>query len=336
MSTVTPAIQATTCTGSTGAAANVVQNTIDWNHPAACHPIILDREKGLIDWHGRKKLAIVGFATSSMYSAPFDDPEWVILGLNQLYRHIPRADAWCDIHSNWADYAAMVEGTDHVKWCAEAPIPIIMIDRDPRLPTSIRFPIERLAAIAPDAPPWALDFFTSTISFEIAWAIDQGFTTIGLWGVDLIVGTEYFYQKDCASFWLGTANGLGINIVLPQETALLKHQYRYGYEREPRCWPIKMTSLERRMNGYRDEHQATLKKLYLMDGAIQVLEKFLASPDSLAEKGRAESQEQLKKFQAEHEVERKRLYTLDGAIQDCGYWQEFSTLVVRGGVVREE
>lgn len=315
--------------GSTGEREGVLQNAIDWNHPAAAHAVILDAEKSIIDWRGRTKIAICGFAASSTQLAPFDDPEWIICGINQLYRHIRRADAWFDIHSYWDEKEAMVEGTDHVKWCAEAPIPIVLIERDPRVPNAVRYPIERMTGKAPDSPPWATDYFTSTISFMIAWAIDQGFKTIGLWGIDLIVGQEYFWQKACAEWWLGVANGLGIEIRLPHETALLKQAYRYGYEREPDYRPIKLSNMEHRLKAYRDEHQEALKKMYLLDGGVQALEKALLELDEAA------IAKQVEAMQAERQATLKRLYTLDGAIQDASYWQEWMNLHMRGGTVRE-
>ena len=59
----------------------------------------------------RKKIAICGFAASSRMLAPFDDPEWSVAILNQLYRHTPRASMIYDVHGNWRE--ANVEGTDH-------------------------------------------------------------------------------------------------------------------------------------------------------------------------------------------------------------------------------
>lgn len=164
-------------------------NQVDFNHPCAGHVKILDRESGVVesfcpDGTKRTKLALVGFAASSKDLAPFDDPTWEIVGLNQLYRHIPRADRWIEIHANWNEH--VVEGTDHHKWLAEAPIPIYMAERVPSIPNSVKFPLDRI--MKQGGHP---DYFTSTVAFVIALAIEEGFKEIGLWGIDLIVGDEY-------------------------------------------------------------------------------------------------------------------------------------------------
>lgn len=236
---------------------------INFDHPAAVKPHIgiLDADQGELALPAdRTKLAICGFASSSREFAPYDDPAWVIVGLNQLYRHIPRADIWCDIHVNWNEH--VVEGTDFHTWLREAPIPTLMAERVPSIPNSVRYPLERIIK------KFGADYFTSTISFLIAWALFAGYKTIGIWGVDLIVGTEYFHQKACAEFWLGMANGMGVEIVLPQQTALCKQAYRYGYEFEPKFWPIKKSDLEKRLAAMDSERQKLLAQLHTIQGAI--------------------------------------------------------------------
>lgn len=238
--------------------------TVDFHHPCAGHVKILDHENGVVesfcpDGTKRTKLAIVGFAASSMDLAPYNDPSWEIVGLNQLYRKIPRADRWLEIHRNWDEH--VVVGTDHHKWLSEAPIPIYMVDRVPTIPNSVRFPIERVMQGHPD-------YFTSTVAFGIALAIHEGFKEIGLWGIDLIVGDEYFYQKPCAEFWIGVAHGKGITVTLPHTTALCKQSHRYGYQTEPESL-IKFTEIVKRKNGLMDERHKLMIQLANVDGALQ-------------------------------------------------------------------
>jgi hypothetical protein len=238
--------------------AKVSTNSVNHNHPLAAHPEIVDRDKGLVT-RGREKVAIVGFAASSRMMAPFDDATYEIWGLNQGYRHIPRADRWFDIHYNWDEH--VVEGTDHLGWLAAAPIPIYMTKRIEGIPNSIRFPIEEVME-------GHLDYFTSTVAFEIALAIKEGFKEIALYGIDLIVEQEYDYQKACAEFWLGVAHGKGIKITLPQTSALCKASHRYGYELEPDSL-VRMSELVRRKQGLLDERHKKMIELANLDGALQ-------------------------------------------------------------------
>src|SRR4029077_9502319 len=174
---------------------------VNFWHPCAGKIRITDHDKGLIQEFcpdgvtPRKKVAIVGYAETSRMLAPFDDPEWSIWGMNQLYRHIPRADRWFDIHHNWNEH--VVEGTDHVGWLSNAKIPCYMVERLPQFQNSVTLPIQRLIDIN------GKDYFSSSIAYMIALAIADGFTHLRIFGVDLIVGDEWDYQKPNAEFWIG-------------------------------------------------------------------------------------------------------------------------------------
>jgi hypothetical protein len=239
-------------------------NAVNFNHPCAGRVTIFDHDKAVVeetcpDGSPRTKVAIVGFAQSSKDLAPYNDPTWSIWGLNQLYRHIPRADRWFEIHHNWNEH--VVEGTDHQKWLAESPIPVYMTERIPGIPNSVKYPLDRVMNGHPD-------YFTSTVAFCLALAIQEGFKEIGLWGIDLIVGDEYFYQKACCEFWIGTAHGKGITVTLPKTTALCKQSHRYGYQSEPESL-INLSELAKRRQGLLDERQKAIVNLANLDGALQ-------------------------------------------------------------------
>jgi len=203
---------------------------VDFNHPCMGVTRVKDAEDGRVEFlmpdgmTPRKKIAIVGFASSSTLDAPFDDPEYAIVGMNQLYRWIPRADAWYEMHENYHEY--VVEGTDHIGWLRTCPIPIYMTKHYPEYPNSVRFPIERFSKRFGN-------YWTSSIAFMIAQAIDSGFERIDLFGIDLAVGDEWFYQRPCAERLLGFAEGLGITIGIPIASSLCKGSHIYGYEKDP-------------------------------------------------------------------------------------------------------
>jgi len=257
---------------------------VNFNHPAHGTVKILDPDAGVVesftpDGRKRKKVAIVGFAPSKELT-PFEDPEYEIWGVNQLYRHIPRATRWFDIHKNWNEH--VVEGTDHGAWLRNAPIPTYMVERIlegnpaylPGIPNSVRFPIERVTEGAGNPK-----YLTSTIAFMIALALEEGFTTIALYGIDLIVGTEWFYQKACAEFWLGTCHGRGVEVIVPQESALCKSAWIYGYEIEPPMWPIKISDIESRVSHLKNERHKKMIELSNIDGALQEAEMWFQIMD---------------------------------------------------------
>jgi hypothetical protein len=193
---------------------------------------------------------------------------------------------------------------------SECKIPVFMVDRQASIPTSVRYPIERLIA------KFGIDYFTSSVSLMIALAIDAidrkvqekaentpaiethnghaavsvatahdlmrtlyGEYSIGVFGIDLIVGDEYDFQKSCAEFWLGVAASRNITVALPPETALLKQRWRYGYQAEPGELILKVSELQGRvrehaamMNKLQEDNAKNVATMQTIDGARQELE----------------------------------------------------------------
>ena len=136
----------------------------------------------------RRKFALIGFATSSRYMAPLDDPEWAVVGMNQLSRHLMHAtadengdielddegkvvptlrhgDLWFEIHKLWN--TAVVPGSDHAGFLRDCQMPVYMTDVVDEIPTSVAYPVDRFIE------KFDLDYFTSTVAFMFAWVIDH-------------------------------------------------------------------------------------------------------------------------------------------------------------------
>ena len=77
-----------------------------------------------------------------------------------------------------------------------------------------RFPKEQVLKLG--------DYFTSSIAWLIGLAIQTKPDTIGLFGCDLIQKYEYQKQRPCVEYLLGYARALGINIIIPDRSPLLK------------------------------------------------------------------------------------------------------------------
>jgi len=318
-----------------------------FDHPAAAHCRIVDRATGEIDLMGRKKIAIIGFASSTRHYVPSDDPSWICTGLNQIYRHVPRVDVHFDIHSYWKE--DNVAGTDHEGWIRECGIPVYMADLYPEAPTGVRYPVERLIK------KFGLDYFTSTVAFELAWAIDcfdreveKQITalsvtptpaevkvlyeqyTIGIYGIDLIVGTEYDWQKSCVEFYIGQGCARGINFHIPPESALLKQMYRYGYEREPGTGLLKLSELTKRHQEIEEIKQKLFIQMHQLNGKIETLADLKAKMGGHAPEY---IDEQIAKFQPILNQTVAELQTYDGAQQECAHTRTVLELRARGGQI---
>lgn len=245
----------------------------EWRaHPCFAEPQIVDADAGVIEFgRPRRKVAIVGFASSTRDSAPFTDPDWLIIGLNQLYRWIPRADLWAEIHHREMFLRDQVRepSTTYLDWLRRCPVPILMCDRQPDIPMSVRYPLERACKVG-------RDYFTSTPAFLVAWALLQpDIEEIGLWGIDLIVGREYDYEKPCLEYWLGVAEARGVTVTLPSASAVLKQLYRYGYQDPPEIGPITRSHLAKRRDFLQSKLVEWQQSAQQIEGAIAELDNYV-------------------------------------------------------------
>jgi hypothetical protein len=101
--------------------------------------------------------------------------------------------------------------------------PIYMQEKNPDIPMSVRFPKEKIMEEFGN-------YFTNSISWEIALAVMEGFKEIHLYGVDMATHSEYAYERPSVEYFLGWAQGRGIKIMIPQKSDLLKTLWLYPYQ----------------------------------------------------------------------------------------------------------
>lgn len=178
----------------------------------------------------RKKVAIVGFAPSSMEDVKFvwDDPDMEIWGINQLYMAFPKmaekATRWFQIHHRHSYDACVTRDHSHHEWLAkQTKFPIYMQRKEPDIPMSIKFPvIEILQKFR--------RYFTNSISWEIAVAILEGFKEVHLYGIDMAQDSEYAFERPSVEYFLGYLEGTGAKLVLPDKCDLCKSMWLYPFE----------------------------------------------------------------------------------------------------------
>ena len=116
------------------------------------------------------------------------------------------------------------------------------------------------------------DYFTSSIAYMIAEAIRRGATTIGLWGVDLSDDTEYVDQRPCAEYWLGLAQGMGIEVYVPPQSAIFNAQ-NYGIsEHQSDVLVDWIADFNKRLS---DEKESLRDKFHEASGAEQAVRKLV-------------------------------------------------------------
>lgn len=313
---------------------------INWNHPCSAHVQIIDAKRGMVmpsDGRKRKKVCIVGYAENSRHLAWYDDPDCEIWGVNQLYRFIPRADRWFQIHKDWNTPSKWAAGTDLKKWIKEeAQIPVYMTEVDPELPNSVAFPVDwvkqqlDLQTIENGKVIADHDYFTSTIAFMMALAIAEGFEEIGIYGIDLIIGREYFFEKACVEFYMGIAHAKGIAVHRPDNSALLWQSHRYGYQDGPNYGFYGLEKLQVRSGQIKKQVTQLRDETMTLQGRIDEAEFVL---DRLGEPAKAQYAERLTQLRKDMDRKLNELFLHDGALQEVNRMYAILEIKSRGGQV---
>ena len=214
------------------------------------------------------KVVIVAYAPSSRDLAPVLDPECEVWGLNDLHvTGLPRITRWFDIHPRESLFQKN-RNEHHYKWlCQPHPFPVFMQEHYDEFPSSVRYPIEAMTERFGD-------YWTNSVSYMLALAIAEGFKTIYLYGVDMALDSEYKDQKPSCEYIIGFARGLGIEVVIPMESDLLKSAFRYGYNcKEARTLAQvaekRKAELQGRINGVQGQMENMKVQLYQLIGALE-------------------------------------------------------------------
>jgi hypothetical protein len=219
------------------------------------------------------KLGIIGMARTSRSDAPYDDYSWDLFGLNEALPMpwFKRKDptAWFQIHPKF-DFCRLQNRNDpkHWQWLQEDhPFPIFMQYDFRDVPSAVRYPLEEVMDLGGM-------YLTSTPAMMLALGILMGYKTIGIWGVEMQHDSEYAYQKPCMEYWLGIAKGLGIEVYLPPNCALLRGNL-YAYE-DLRA--ADRTTLGFRRDQLKLEERDAYAQYEEMHGRVVELQELLTDP----------------------------------------------------------
>jgi len=233
------------------------------------------------------KIAILGSAPSSMGLAPFGDPSWQIWGCSPgLYAHAPRVDQWFELH-RWEPPvigrpAQQVPwfSPEYVAWMAKQK-KVWMYEAVSEIPNSDAYPVEIMVN------KFGNYFMTSSIAWMMAMAIDQilkereqatpenphdaSQDAIGLFGVDMAASEEYGYQRAGCQYFIQMCMNLGIRIVVPPESDVLRPMPLYGID-ESSHFVIKHTArlkeLQNRKAGHEQQVSFHTSQVHALAGAI--------------------------------------------------------------------
>lgn len=209
----------------------------------------------------KPKVAIVGFALGTVHKAPYSDDGVEKWGINQLWKVTDKPfDRWFELHSLYDFYHA---NAGHKEFLRDFKGPVYVREQDYALAlewgigTAQPFPHRIL--VEQFRP-----YFTNTVSWLIALAIMMRPEWLGLYGVDMaqdhLLANEYSEQRPSCEYFLGIAEGAGIQLQIPNGCDLLGSTSLYGYEDSGRAME-KMTSRFQELETNRQQLAAQASQL---------------------------------------------------------------------------
>jgi len=193
-------------------------------------------------------IALLGTAPSSMYKVPSAGP-WQVWGCSpgtmelgdeidvffELHRYEPGqpwfSEGYCEFLKNRKKIWVSKEVDD--------------------IPNGKVIPYKKLVK------KYGPYFFTSSLAWMLAMAIEKKPEKISLWGVDMGATTEYFDQKLGCQYFALVAKAQGIEIGVPPESDLFRPLPPYGLCQHNHGWQ----KLESRKRYFQQEHDRIVKEI---------------------------------------------------------------------------
>ena len=180
-------------------------------------------------------VCIAGFAETSREYANRLDKSFEIWSLNRCYIFLKRWDRWYEVHEpdlytgktglREDGYLEMLKKTD---------LPVYMQHPDPDIPNAIKLDLGEF-------DKYFRHYYRTSIAHMLAHACyehkieGKTIKELHICGVDMSAFSEYSEQLPCVNYWLGVVEGLGIKLVIPTASPLLKGP-DYGVHDERLLW----------------------------------------------------------------------------------------------------
>ena len=278
------------------------------------------------------KIGILGSATPSRDGIPWDDKSWTLWGLP--WNVNKRVDAFWEMHdeSHWKDYTQ--DRSEYLDRLNAPKIPVFMRKKDPRVPTSVTYPLEDVVKLL-KRDGWR----TSSIAYALAYAIYLKPEKIGIWGVDMASNEEYTYQRWALEYLIGFAEGRGIKVIIPEQSALTKANHVYGAPGKDgpnQLEGFTLDWIENRKKGYEKdkaeakvEYEQLVNRLNVLNGAQFGLNCPIEGREAELEKVKVD----IKTINMAIQQSMTKLTMLEGVMQELTAWGSYGEQFNRGYII---
>jgi hypothetical protein len=166
-----------------------------------------------------KKILILGTCPSRLL-APLGDLSWDVFTIGPGGKNANRWNSLFEIHGNGTWPEGFAEYLHELKQ-EKPPKRIFTEEPIPDWPANVVFPKDYLFQ------KYGRMWFTSSISYAIAIALEENCTDLGIYGIDLESGEEYESQFVAARYFIDLARLAGVNLQLPKGCGLLRDPLPY-------------------------------------------------------------------------------------------------------------
>ena len=248
-----------------------------------------------------KKIAILG-TTPTRMAGPINDESWEIWTIGPGGKDHHRWDRLFETHTTWPeDFGALddkkksyLDDLSQVKkpqivhtivdmrrqlveWAYNLGHDEKWLNQNIRGKWPAQIVIDREGLFKKYRRMW----FSTSICYAVAMAIEEGATDIGCWGIDLESGEEYIAQHWGCAYFLDLARLAGVNLHFPPGSGLTRDINPY-----PDCYEThlaltlekKAAWLDTMLKQAEPEHQAAMADVSRIEGAIMTLEQVVADP----------------------------------------------------------
>lgn len=225
------------------------------------------------------KICLLGTAPSSMNLAPFNG-DWEIWSCSPgTYVHGQHFDKFFELHRWEPGQPWFSEG--YVNFIKNFENDVIMSRHVDAVPNCKVLPYRELVA------KYGPYFFTSSLAWMCAMAIEEKPEKIAFFGVDMAATTEYENQRMGCQYFATLARARGIEVGVPPESDLLRPAPLYGVCENSHAW-IKQTARARELTTQlvdaKNTASAASDKIKFFEGALDdqdyQLHSFFGAMDS--------------------------------------------------------
>ena len=178
----------------------------------------------------KREICIYGYAeeTRDLVHGLSEDVEIWGINMSSVFLKKRTAARWFQLHPrDWTTGGREPTGywgrpKEHLTFLKKFKGPVYMSYEEPDVPNCIVFDMDVYLKALSINKKRARHYFTSTFAYIMAQAISEKPDKIYLYGINLTALDEYTKQRNCMEYWIGQAEGRGIEVVIPSESALCK------------------------------------------------------------------------------------------------------------------